>query len=209
MQSRIPSTIDTTGLLSRWLLDGSALDYVGGRNGTWTGTAKYTRDPRLGGQVVATFGGSSYISFSPAGLPSGNDAGSMCLWIKHRATGGSYDFLYGAGASNQFRLIRLNASNFIEFNSYGTVQLSSGINPLSSGSWFHVAAVHNGTTTAIYVNGVLQAAVSATLNTTATSGRIGAYVDGTLNTVGSCADCRIYSTAKSAAQILAIAKLEA
>lgn len=201
--SRLPTTIDTAGLLSRWLLDGNALDSVGSRDGTWAGTAKYILDQKLG-ETVAYFNGSSYLSFDPTGLPSGAATRTVTLWFKGTAAEFGL-FGYGSTAGSYYAYQIQQYGGDLYASLYGAT-LSTGFNPLSDGSWHHVALAYNGTTLLFYVDGVLYASASMTLVTALTLGKIGANMVASVWGNGVMCDCRIYSTAKTAAEVLAIAK---
>lgn len=205
ISSRLPAAIDTEGLLSHWLLDGNANDAVGGRNGTWNGTAKYRFDSKLGA-TVAEFNGSSYISFSPVGLPSGAAAGTITMWVKSKSADNGTPFLYGvSGAYGTRVMVILSTFRFGNFSS----NIDSGISPLSDGMWHHLAWVYNGASLLGYVDGVLCGTLSATLATGTSYGAMGYQPGYGDYFVGSLGYVRAYNTAKSAAQILAMAQLKA
>lgn len=208
MISLIPSTIDTAGLLSRWLLDGNANDSVSTRHGTWTGTARYRRDIKLGGQLVAEFNGSSYIAFSPSGLPGGSAIGTICALAKFRTAGNSGVIGYGTGGGSNTRAIFRYSATASICGYLNSSNINTGLDPNSDGSWHHIALAYNGASAQVYVGGVLYASSSITATTALTIGEIGRAGE-SYSMLGSICDCRIYNVAKTAAQVLSMAKLEA
>ena len=213
--SALPPTLagcDVQGLVARWLLDGSLTDQVSGRAltrvGTWNTTGyNMVWDIELN-QFVPVFTGSNYYTFNPAAhsghaaFPSGKSAGTVTCWAKWRATDNATPIAYGAGATDQARGIYVYSSAIQAWYVNGGV--SSGINPLSDGTWHHCVFSYNGSTVSNIVDGILQATVSRTLNTALTLGEIGRFFTGNAM-VGYVADCRVYSEALSAARIEAIA----
>lgn len=207
---RIPQTlagINTTGLIARWLLDGSLTDQVSGRPltraGTWNTVSNDLRWDSELNQYVTIFTGANYLTFDPTGFPSGAAAGTLCCWAKVRATDNGTIVSYGSNTANgSERDLSVFNSN-ITFNAYN-LAVNAGINPLSDGTWHHFAGVYNGATMQVYVDGLLQGSTSATLATTLSGGYIGRWITSNYFFVGGGADVRSYSTALSAAQVLAI-----
>lgn len=204
MISRIPTIIDSSGLVSRWTLDGTPNDSIGGRNGTWVGTSKYVFDSKLR-QTVAYMNGSSYITFNPSGLPSGSSAMSFSCWIKLKSSNNFRFFLYGASpytGTETFKAMHISTGFYLQ---EGT-SFASLIPADSDGTWHHVAYTYNGATGNFYVDGVVQVSNTASPNLSTTGGFIGAEYDGSLAMSGYLSDIRIYNVAKTAAQILSITK---
>lgn len=214
---RIPQTlgeINSTGLVARWLLDGTLTDQVSSlaltRSGTWNTTSYNVRWDSELNQYVPVFTGTNYYTFSPTGFPSGAAARTFCGWVKYRTATVAYaiPFMYGGSAAQSGFLWQLDGSSIVNFNS-GSGFISSGINPHSDGVWHHLAATYNGSTVAVHIDGILQASGTQTLNTTLTYGAIGDWALGGYAHTGYVADIRCYSTALTAAQVLAIASFEA
>lgn len=84
----------------------------------------------------------------------------------------------------------------------GTVASSAS---LVAGGWRHIAATYNGTTTLLYINGVIDTtstAISGAIDATSTAALIGALTSSTQQFTGYIDDVRIYSGVLTAAQIL-------
>jgi hypothetical protein len=205
-------TLDTDGLLSRWLLDGNANDSIGGRNGTWSGTTRYCYESLFGRQV-GYFNGASCITFNASGLPSGASAGTISCWVK-------VPIAYTSGHQGIFGMSGLQNSTarglFADMSSFAFIMsgwgsaydVGTGVYAPSHG-WAHLASVYNGSTVLAYVDGVIQASLTATLATSTAYGSIGIMTGGTAYLQGGMiSDCRTYNVAKTAAQILAMAQLK-
>ena len=106
---------------------------------------------------------------------------------------------------NGYGLSMNNAGNKFSFfvNSYPNGFVTS-TTTAALNTWYHVAATYDGTTTKIYVNGVLEASANFTGANYATANplTLGGSVSGTVwQLKGSMDEARIWNTARTAAQI--------
>jgi hypothetical protein len=168
-------------------------------NGTVNGTASWSSD--CGGTGVFDFDGSSnYVSIADASHLKPMSAITMTAWIKGDAWGAAGDvdtiLRKGEASPNNYALeisdgrveLLLNASDGAGIR---------GNTVLTAGQWYHVAAVWDGATVRLFVNGVLDNTPPARTGTVPTDtrslyigGRSGAdYFDGMIR------DVRLYNRA--------------
>lgn len=150
-------------LAGYWPLEGSALDASGkGNNGTITGAVSV--EGKFGQGLLFNGTSDSVNCGTGAGLNLVN-AFTLCAWAKFnntyrkliicRSTGGpNAQYYLGTGSSNQFVFIFKNAD---------TQNTAAG--PVAStGIWYHVAGVYNGTNLLLYINGLLATSTAKTVN---------------------------------------------
>ena len=151
-------------------------------------------------------GTNDFVQGSAAGFPSGNSARTMEAWIKTTKNSNGSIFEYGAVSTNQ-RSGLLCVNNHLFFvgqnnDLEGTVTINDGI-------WHHVAMTHNGTTTNLYVDGVLDVTATKTLSTTPSHFRIGMRGNSISEQFeGNIDEVRLWGKALSAAEIQANANCE-
>ena len=151
-------------------------------------------------------GTNDFVQGSDAGFPSGNSARTMEAWIKTTKNSNGSIFEYGAVSTNQ-RSGLLCVNNHLFFvgqnnDLEGTVTINDGI-------WHHVAMTHNGTTTNLYVDGVLDVTATKTLSTTPSHFRIGMRGNSISEQFeGNIDEVRLWGKALSAAEIQANANCE-
>ena len=151
-------------------------------------------------------GTNDFVQGSAAGFPSGNSARTMEAWIKTTKNSTGSIFEYGAVSTNQ-RSGLLCVNNHLFFvgqnnDLEGTVTINDGI-------WHHVAMTHNGTTTNLYVDGVLDVTATKTLSTTPSHFRIGMRGNSISEQFeGNIDEVRLWGKALSAAEIQANANCE-
>jgi hypothetical protein len=126
------------------------------------------------GSRALQFTGSSYCTFPTTSMISGSGARSMCLWSKPTSVSGAADHMvYGTNGTNQaFRIV--NDTNLMYGGFYGGG--TSGV-AVTSNVWTHWGLIYSGTTLTLYKNGVSAASTTITLNTSLSSGSIGAMND--------------------------------
>jgi hypothetical protein len=180
-------------------------------NGTLTGTANWSSD--CGGMGVFDFNGSTnYFSVTNASQLQPTSAVTIAAWIKGDAWGAASDvdtiLRKGEGNPNNYQLVisdgrvELGLDNNDAAGSRGNTVLTTGV-------WYHVAAVWDGATVRIFVNGVLDNTPPARTGTIGTDtrplyigGRSGAdHFDGMVR------DVRFYNRALYDADIKKLAGL--
>ena len=151
-------------------------------------------------------GTNDFVQGSAAGFPSGNSARTMEAWIRTTKNGNGSIFEYGAVNVNQ-RSGLLCVNNHLYFvgennDLEGTITINDGI-------WHHVAMTHNGTTTNLYVDGVLDVTATKTLSTTPSHFRIGMRGNSISEQFdGNIDEVRLWGKAMSTAEIQAKANCE-
>ena len=167
-------TFLTNGLVAYYPFTGNAKDTVGTNDGT-VFNATLAND-RFGNLNQAYFfnGTNAYIQCSDSHFPAGNNPRTVSLWILFASFGvpsavnqvfvsyGSspaYDMFYGI-------LLAWFALN----NPIAVGQGDGGFSPYWPGTqlnkWYQVAFSHDGSHTKLYIDGILQGAITRTYSTT-------------------------------------------
>jgi hypothetical protein len=118
-----------------------------------------------------TYGGSAYFNGSTSYLTAasnppfafGTGDFTIELWYYFSATTGSNQHLVdmrGGSSGTTAPLLYVSTSNVIIFYTNGSNQIAN--TTLSVGSWYHIALTRSGTTTRLFVNGVLSGSVADT-----------------------------------------------
>jgi hypothetical protein len=212
------TTITTVGSIVSYPFCGNANDVTGnGNNGTVVG-ASLTTD-RFGNLNSAyTFGGNSispnYITCgaSPSLKMSGNKI-SVSAWIK--ITGDGYNYgriVLGGQVNTQYTLTKADLSDdriYWRPIDFGDVYTTSSV---TRNIWHHIIATYDGSTSKIYLNGVLSNTTTVTGTFTANTkdfviggetishggGTRASYFDGAID------DIKIYNKVLSNSEILAL-----
>ena len=194
----------TTGLVGYWKLDEltgtTAADSSGnGYNATTAGSPQWNPAQVNGGLTFdgvddGAQTGSAPLLDAPTHL-------TLSAWVNHGATNAFRSIIdkRDAGTDGYDLYLTDTSRAFVRINQ----ETLTGATVLTSGTWHHIAAVWDGSTVTLYVNGVLNASksVSTTLSTTGAL-RIGEHFsvndyrfDGTLDEV------RVYDRALNAAEV--------
>lgn len=184
---------------------------AGGTNGTMTGASWQTSGALAGPRMAMNFDGTDdYVSLD-AGL-SFNNATAVTIegWIFPRSFNPASpddNISNIAGYDNASILVRIGdamiENNQLQFILFATDRLNSNTR-LQVDTWYHFAAVFDGTTAYLYINGVLDNSMTSTsgLFTTSTLFRLG----GTLSAAsrmfdGVMDEIRIWSDARTESEI--------
>ena len=140
-------------------------------------------------------------------LPQGNSARTVSIRLNFDINSLSQSnnvFVWGTPVANQ--AYGWSQSSTVQANNYFW---GSGdflfTNPMSTGTWYIMTFVFDGTFAKVYRDGVLVANVSKTLNTTGTNFWLGSVLGGGLNFFnGFIDDLQIYNTALTDSQITAL-----
>ena len=201
------------GIVSWWPAEGNANDIISGNNGTLVGGVTFA--PGMVGQAFSFNGAGGYMNVP--GAPGLDLTGPLTLdaWIKLNVLGQNQYILIrdsetGSGALTNYQL-HIVPNNSVEFD------LGDGTNlytvtsntQLTVGTWYHVAAVYDGTNEIIYINGVLDTLSSIgskTLITTPTKPLIiGATAGGGFPFDGLIDEVNIFDRGLQPSEVLAIA----
>ncbi|MBS4027752.1 MAG: tandem-95 repeat protein [Ignavibacteriales bacterium] len=138
--------------------------------GTTTVTGKY-------GKARSFNGTGEHLLFGSNQIPLGNSSRTVEAWIKNStpiSTIGQVILDYGSGNNNQ-RFCIMILSGKLFFSGYANDL--SGTRNIIDGLWHHVAATHNGSRVELFVDGVLDASLNTTLNTSSVAYKIGRRMD--------------------------------
>ncbi|PIZ46504.1 hypothetical protein COY32_03180, partial [candidate division WWE3 bacterium CG_4_10_14_0_2_um_filter_41_14] len=179
----------------------SANDSSGGGNtGTLTNSPAWATG-KFGKALKFTSSSSQKVSLGTTNIPSGNQNYTMMAWIKPDSYG-TYGIVgWGNwGSTNQVNAFRLTPTGLVNY--WWGNDLTVTKTGLTDGNWHHIVALFDGTTRAIYVNGVLVGSdTPSSHNASATNVNIA-----TTNTneyfPGSIDDIRIYNYARTQKQIV-------
>lgn len=147
--------------------------------------------------------GSGFVSYSPNDLPLGNSPRTICTWFFPDAYIPSDSTIFGYGnystAAGNFIIGISNHKPYVASTGLGFLQTSSS--PAILKDWTHLCASYDGKIVILYVNGMAEAPVITSLNTTFTKLLIGKADAGTNKFTGRVDDVKVYNTALSAEQI--------
>ena len=102
-------------------------------------------------------GSNDYIDCGNVTSLNNLSAFSTSTWINYEGTisgASSHMFLSGGSASNNRFYVQLYSSNQIRYGYNGSTIVTTS--SMSSGSWYNIVTVHNGTSLDVYLNGVKQ-----------------------------------------------------
>jgi hypothetical protein len=159
------------GLISWWAGEGSADDIVGTNHGTMKNGATFA--PGIVGQAFSFDGTDDLMQIlSPANIPLGNSPRTMMAWIKSSGQnpGNVYQGILGYGTpilgsgQSLFFERRMDARMHLMNLVYGTGIIGEA--DIEFNKWYFVALTHDGETTKVYVNGILDGSDEMTHSTT-------------------------------------------
>ena len=158
-------------------------------------------DPDPGLQV----GGSSVLQYaSGAGLPVGNSARTMEVWLKTSSVNASGVVGYGNQQSNAAFTLDLQSATQVRLHTWGTDPTFTLPRSVTDNNWHYLAVTFDGATAALYLDGVLVSSQAVTLTTAINTNGFavgeGAVEWGTFFP-GSVDEAAVYPTALSAARI--------
>ena len=141
-------------------------DVVNGNNGTLENmSAAYGFDSEKGG-IIRFDGTNDYVEIGAYGVNSvlnwGSGNGTIAVWMRSAAVGGTLIAMGAAGSGGKRYLIQYgNSGNKISFAMDNDVTLKaangSDTDGLTDGKWHYVVGMRNGQYIYLYVDGVLDA----------------------------------------------------
>ena len=159
------------GMISWWPGDGHAQDIVDGNDGALQNGATFAQG--MVGQAFSFDGVNDFVDTQATVGLTGAQARSIDLWVNIAADGGGLGAIpvgYGfAGTDQLFALAitkpggGLSGGRNVFFSGFFNDLL--GFMPISLNTWHHIAVTYDGTTLAIYVDGVLDASALKSLGT--------------------------------------------
>jgi len=166
---------------------------------TFGGAAISTAQSKFGGSSMAFDGSGDYLQL-PASQNFVFGAGDFTIefWVRFNANNARQIIAYygNNAGSNVPWLIELNASfklRFLTQTSGGQIYVDSSATP-STNTWYHVAAVRNGTSAYLFVDGVSQGTITPGTNALVTEGNpvlVGMFWGGLYSLNGYIDDLRI------------------
>lgn len=149
------------GLVSYWPGDGNANDIVGGNHGVMVNGAGFRSG--VFGQAFSFDGVDDLMQAPTAGLPTGNNARTLAMWVKVDQHVTIEDFFGGYGTFGAFtQTFHLGQNSGLFFSQWGT---GVGGPSLQAGTWYHIAVTNVGNSVSLYVNGGLVNSGSVPINT--------------------------------------------
>lgn len=170
-------------------------DMVGGVTSTLTNGPTYSNDAQGTFVFDGTndYAGTGNVTLS---YPTGY---TVEVVVKYTSLTGAQGLFSFNDAANSKFINLYKASTQMRFETF-SVQSILGSSTLSAGVWYHFAAVHNGTTAFLYMNGILDASGNLTTSTTTTAPiELGRYAG---QTNGSIPLARFYTRPLTANEIL-------
>ena len=206
---------DSATNVALYTMDGNADDSCGSLNLTNTNSVPFvTSSPWGGSYQSADFDPSAspdeYLTIA-SGLGSVRNR-TRSLWIYLDAIPSVFAtvlYIGPTGSPNQnYEVLSVSSATtghvrFQSRYSTGTDADIEGLNPLSTGTWYHVAWVYEGSSIYLYVDGVLQGSTTNTVTDTSSyPAFFGAWHTGTTEFDGKIAQARFYNQALTSAQIV-------
>jgi len=198
-------------LVGHWKLDGDALDSSGyGNDGVVMGDPQWVEGIVDG--AIELDGDGDFVDCGNSPVLAITGDITVACWIKVNQFTTSWQAIVTTGDSS-WRVHRSGGTNNIAFGSNGLTPGGdlTGSTDVSTGAWFHVAAVYNGAQKLLYIDGALDASADTTGNINASTYNVnigenneqtGRFFDGLID------DVRIYNQALSAAEISEIVSPE-
>lgn len=151
--------------------------------------------------VNANGTGQNLVSGANANLPTGNAARTIEAWIRTNNVSGGDEaiFEYGTIVNGQRSSLLINNNNVVSHNGFNADV--NGTTSVRDGSWHHIAITHDGTTTKVYVDGVLDVSQAITYNTTGTNFAIGGTPVNHLHYDGDIDEVRVWNYARTVTEI--------
>ena len=87
------------------------------------------------------------------GLPSGNSARSVELWVKTTSTGTQSLVGWGNTSDHQAFQLGLVGGNQIQLVSWGDDRNFTAASPIATGFWRQIVITYDGTTLTVYLDG--------------------------------------------------------
>ncbi len=193
--------------VARWPLNNNANDVAGSINGTLTNSPVFATDNKEGSHALVLNGSNQYVDFGNAsGLPVGTTARTISAWTKSQSVSSGSRYIASYGTATAGKSMSIGQS--------GTTLVAGAYNDELSyatfwavGVWHHICLTYDGTTARLYADGIEVASGAKTWNLALSRAYIGRSVNNNFYWNGTVDDVRIYSSALSPSQVLALATL--
>jgi hypothetical protein len=153
-------------------------------------------------KIALNFAGDDdWVTGTNNSLPQGNAPRTIETWIKYSTSRNDMSiFNYGTFASNQ--KFTLHLYNGVYIIGEGN-DLNTGYH-FNDGAWHHLAVTHNGTTTIVYVDGIVRGSRNTTYNTTGFNYQMGVSLrngNWDFRFAGTIDELRIWNVARTQQEI--------
>jgi RHS repeat-associated protein len=158
----------------------------------------YTSDSREGHYALRLSGAQFIDGGNPSYFPSGTNPRSISVWAKTNTLSGIHTiFAYGVPG---------NPSQQMYIEQIGTSLVTGPSNFWTVGVWHHICLTYDGFTAKLYIDGVFNSSQITNWNLALSKVYIGRNIDDTQGQYwnGDIDDLRVYSTALSAPEVLAL-----
>lgn len=205
------------GLVAFYPFNGNANDESGNGHHANVNGATLSIDRNGNSAAAYSFDGNDWIVSDTLALRS-ITALSVCAWIKATNSAPSYDgyaVVSGSGVIYMSRKSRSPASPqlgcimaALDGSSIDNQDDDFARMPVNDGTWHFIAAVNDGATTHVYVDGQLGDTYLENVGSTFSGITVGRIASGRAYWVGAIDDVRVYSRALSLAEIQALGELD-
>lgn len=184
--------------------DGSGNGINGSFGSTTAAPTWQSEDKCVRGKCLYFDGSDDYMQFSSSNTFS-TSAGTVSMWVKANGSQASPSYIFSHPQIGDFSRVYLSFQNggYTVDCIIGGISQVIGTYTLTDSQWTHLACTWDGTSTAFYVNGLEQTALSSivALSSIAADSYLGSW-DGTQEYFnGSIDEVKIYPYARTAAQI--------
>jgi YVTN family beta-propeller protein len=195
-----------SGLVSYWPADGNSFDIAGSNNATNPGGAVYA--PGKVGQAFS-LNGSNYIQVPDSPSVSLTGPFTLSAWIKLNTNSVQQAIIekYDVPGLNGYLLRIINGKLWAAIcdpTLFGANHPAFGATTVTTGVWHHVAAVYDGTTISVYLDGQMDGSAPTTVvpSNGSTSLKFGARGDDANTRLnGLIDDVKIFNRALTAMEI--------
>lgn len=195
--------IPSAGLVFHAPLKSAATHALTGQTLTTTGTPTFQVTD---GIPCMYLDGSAYIAFSTGNLPSGNDPFTISFWSKITSFSNSpCQFMYGTDTYGACVGLYCKSAESQAVTKHGPSSADDLSVALDFG-FHHVGLTSNGTTTALYMDGVVVDSVSMSWATSLDAGYIGRYITDAMRLNGYIAAVRVFNRGLGASEMAQLSK---
>src|SRR5690606_29702363 len=196
-------TLVTEAQIGHWKFNNDGSDASGnGLTGTLVGSPTFSTDSKEGSHSIVLTG-TQYVNLNnPSILPSGTTPKTISAWAKTTTTSGEHMIIsYGTNSNSQAFYISQNGTSLVAGGFSNNITVT---NFWTTGVWHHICLTYDGTTARLYADGVMVSSVNKTWNTVLYRAYIGRHVTHNAYWSGNLDAVRIYDTALSDQQVLAL-----
>ncbi len=146
------------GMVNWWQADGNAIDIFSGNNGTLQGAFTYTAGES--GMAFSFDGSSAYLNVGAPNIPA---PWTVCMWVNRQAAPTNSSILMGDN-TYYLKLEQYNNTHEVGFTQLSVADYifsPTYIAPINT--WVHLTFLGTTTNTILYVNGVQQGTVAASI----------------------------------------------